>query len=60
MKQKRTKILIKPEELTLRNPMAQALASGGFHQRRIPGRKATVRGEKHKQRFLNSKKAECD
>ena len=60
MKQKRIKIVIKPEELTLRNPMAQALASSSFHQRRIPGRKSTVRGEKHKLRFLNLKKAECD
>ena len=60
MKQKRTKIVIKPEELTLRNPMARALASGGFHQRCIAGRKVAVRGEKHKQQFLNAKKAECD
>ena len=60
MKQKRTKIVVNLEELSLRNPIARALAGGGFHQRRIVGRKAAVRGEKHKKRFLNAKKAECD
>lgn len=60
MKQKRLKIVINAEELTQRNPVASALANGQFRQRRIAGRKEAVRGEKHKQRFLNAKKAECD
>ena len=52
MKPKRIKIVIKPEELTLRNPVASALANIQFRQRRIAGRKESVRGEKHKKRFI--------
>ena len=52
MKQKRTKIVIKPEKLSQRNPVAVALASERFHQRQIAGQKEAVRGEKHKKRFM--------
>ena len=52
MKPKRIKIVIKPEELTLRNPVASALANSQFRQRRIAARKEAVRGEKHKKRFI--------
>lgn len=52
MKQKRTKIVIKPEELSQRNPVAVALASGRFHQCQIAGKKEAARGEKHKKRFM--------
>jgi hypothetical protein len=51
VKQRRTKIVIKPEELTVRNPVAQALANTSFYQRRVVGRKVAVRGEKHKNGF---------
>ena len=52
MNLKRIKFVIKPEELTLRNPIASALANSQFRQRRIAGRKESVRSEKHKKRFI--------
>ena len=52
MKQKCVKFVIKSGELTLRNPVAGALANSQFRQRRIAGRKEAVRGEKHKKRFI--------
>ena len=54
MKLKRIKFVIKPEELTLRNPIASALANSQFRQRRIAGYSENIRGEKHKKRFIQT------
>jgi hypothetical protein len=60
MKQKHIKIVIKPEEIIQRNPVAFALASARFHQRRIVGRKGAVRGEKHKKGFVQVNRIDHD
>jgi len=54
MKQKCVKFVIKSGELTLRNPVASALANGQFCQRRIAGYRENIRGEKHKKRFIQA------
>ena len=54
MKQKCVKFVIKSGELTLRNPVASALANSQFRQRRIAGYSENIRGEKHKKRFIQA------
>ena len=51
MKNKSFHIALKQEDLVKQNPVAKLLASGKFRQRRIDGRKPSIRGKK---RFINS------
>lgn len=55
MKHKSVKIVINEGDLNRRNPVAKALASNRFRQRRIEASKPSFRAEKHKKRFMRMK-----
>ena len=60
MKHKSAKIVITEGDLNRRNPVAKALASNRFRQRRIEALKPSFRAEKHKKRFMRMKETGHD